>query len=74
MPPETKTDCETKKHVISLQEITHLLTVTSVYCIFDMVTISFVCHRHQKPHSLQPNQMYGNPATDIHKSYGVISC
>jgi hypothetical protein len=32
---------------------------------FDMVTISFVCH--QKPHSLQPNQIYGNLVTNIPK-------
>jgi hypothetical protein len=34
------------------------------------VTISFVCH--QKPHSLQPNQIYGNLVTNIPKSKGVI--
>jgi hypothetical protein len=30
------------------------------------VTICFVCH--QKPHSLQPNQIYGNLVTNIPKS------
>jgi hypothetical protein len=43
MPPETKTDCETKKH----------LSVSEKWAIcFDMVTISFI--GHQKSHSVQP--------------------
>jgi hypothetical protein len=32
--------------------------MNSLPYIFDMVTISFVCH--QKPHSLQRKQIYGN--------------
>jgi hypothetical protein len=39
--------------------------VSNKLYIFDMVTISFVCH--QKPHSLQPNQIYGNLVTNIPK-------
>jgi hypothetical protein len=57
MPPVTKIDCETKNH-LSLREKLVLLPY-----IFG---ISFVCH--QKPHSLQPDQIYGNLVTNIPKS------
>jgi hypothetical protein len=54
MPPEIKIDCATKKH-LSLNE-SHMQLLQGIRCL--RVTISFVCH--QKPHSVQPNQIYGN--------------
>jgi hypothetical protein len=67
MPPETKTDCETEKHV----SVSEKLAICNCYkqfaaLHFDMVTISFVCN--QKPHSLQRNQIHGNLVTNIPKS------
>jgi hypothetical protein len=66
MPPETKTDCETKKHHLAKNWPFATVTRNSLPYIFDMITISFVCH--QKPHSLQPNKIYGNLITNIRKS------
>jgi hypothetical protein len=70
MLPETKIDCETKKP-LSLSEKLDISNWyrDSLFYIFDMVTITFACH--QKPHSLQPNQNYGNLVTNIPKSQGV---
>jgi hypothetical protein len=43
--------------------------VTKIDCEINLLSyifgISFVCH--QKPHSLQPNQIYGNLVTNIPK-------
>jgi hypothetical protein len=52
MPSVTKIDCETKNH-LSLSEKLVIVTINLLPYIFG---ISFVCH--QKPHSLQPNQIY----------------
>jgi hypothetical protein len=62
MPPVTKIDCETKNH-LSLRESFATVTINLLLYIFGM---SFVCH--QKPHRLQPDQMYGNLVTNIPKS------
>jgi hypothetical protein len=60
MPPVTKIDCETKiHHHLSFATV----TINLLSYIFG---ISFVCH--QKPHSLQPNQIYGNLVTNVPKS------
>jgi hypothetical protein len=56
MPPETKIDCETKKHLSLGKKLSHMQLLQGIRCL--SITISFVCH--QKPHSLQPNQIYGN--------------
>jgi hypothetical protein len=64
MPPETKIDCETKKHLSLGEKLSHMQLLQGIRCL--TVTISFVCH--QKPHSLQPNQIYGNLVTNIPKS------
>jgi hypothetical protein len=61
MPPATKTDSEMKKHLLVSEKL-----VTCNCYISDLVTIFFICH--QKPHSLQPNQIYGNLVTNITKS------
>jgi hypothetical protein len=53
MPPETKTDCETKK--ISVSEKLAVVTISFVY--------------YQKPHSLQPNQIYNNLVEFVFNSY-----
>jgi hypothetical protein len=65
MPPVTKIDCETKNH-LSLSEKLVILQLLQLICCL-IFGISFVCH--QKPHSLQPNQIYGNLVTNIPKSY-----
>jgi hypothetical protein len=54
MPSVTKIDCETKNH-LSLSEKLVIATVT-INLLPYIFGISFVCH--QKPHSLQPNQIY----------------
>jgi hypothetical protein len=56
-----------RKNIYHLVRNSPFATVTrnSLPYIFDMVTISVVCH--QKPHSLQPNQIYGNLVTNIPK-------
>jgi hypothetical protein len=61
MPPVTKIDCETKNHLL----LSEKLVICN--CLLSYIFgISFVCH--QKPHSLQPNQIYGNLVTNIPKS------
>jgi hypothetical protein len=66
MPPETKIDCETKKHrhLARNRAIWHMQLLQKIRYL--SVTISFVCR--QIPHSLQPNQIYGNLVTNIPKS------
>jgi hypothetical protein len=64
MPPETKIDCETKKHLSLSEKYSHMQLLQGIRCL--TVTISFVCH--QKPHSLQPDQSFGNLVTNIPKS------
>jgi hypothetical protein len=55
MPPVTKIDCKTKNY-LSLSE---KLVICNCYNLLSYIFgISFVCH--QKPHILQPNQIYGN--------------
>jgi hypothetical protein len=70
MPPETKTDCETKKHVISLQEITHLLLLQVFtafltwlrYLLFVTDTRNHIasnlteCMETQQPVSINPTE------------------
>jgi hypothetical protein len=63
MPPETKIDCATKK-TCTYHLKRNMQLLQGILCL--RVTMSFVCH--QKPHSLQPNQIYGNLVTNIPKS------
>jgi hypothetical protein len=68
MPPVTKIDCETQNH-LSLREklvIYISLQLVRINLLPYIFGISFVCH--QKPHSLQPDQIYGNLVTNIPKS------
>jgi hypothetical protein len=71
MPPETKIDCATKNiyYLARNRAICHMQLCQGIRCL--RVTIFFVCH--QKQHSLQPKQIYGNLVTSILKSSGVIS-
>jgi hypothetical protein len=53
-------DWETKNHLSLREKLVIFATVTI------NLLVCFVCH--QKPHSLQPNQIYGNLVTNIPKS------
>jgi hypothetical protein len=64
MSPVTKIDCETKNHLLLSKKL-GICTVT-INLLSYIFGISFVCH--QKPHSHQPNQIYGNLVTNIPKS------
>jgi hypothetical protein len=64
MPPVTKIDCETKNHLSHSEKL--VIATVSINLLSYIFGISFVCH--QKPHSLQPNQIYGNLVTNIPKS------
>jgi hypothetical protein len=63
MPPETKIDCETKKHLLLSEKYSHIMQLLQR---FRCLTVTISCH--QKPHNLQPNQIYGNLVTNIPKS------
>ncbi|CAH1372163.1 unnamed protein product [Tenebrio molitor] len=69
MPPVTKIDCETKNHLSLREKLPAFVTVT-INLLPYIFGISFVCH--QKRHSLQPDQIYGNLVMNIPKSWGVI--